>query len=148
MTLITHRPRRFGHAALLLTALAGCGSPAAKHEQGRKAAYAAYNEALKTYGAKNYSAAEPQLTAAIEARGLNPDIYCSAVTKRAACWAVAGKLTEALAELETLGPAASNMDEILALKSFIYKKQGKAADSRAALAKAKRINPRIQEFKG
>jgi hypothetical protein len=126
----------------------GCGSTAAEHETGRKAAYAAYNEALRAYDAKNYSAAEPQFTAAIEARGLNPDIYCSAVAKRAACWAVAGKLPEALAELEQLGPAASNMDEILALQSFIFKKQGKAAEARAAFAKARRINPRIQEFKG
>jgi tetratricopeptide (TPR) repeat protein len=141
------RLSRQAYVGLLILAAIGCSSPGSQHEDLRRSAYTVYSEALDAFKAKNYSAAEPKLTATIDGGGLNPDIYCNAVAKRALCWASAGKYNEALADLDKLGPAASNLDEVYAVRSYILRKQGKAAESRAALAKARRYNPSTQEFK-
>jgi len=138
---------RQAYAGLLMLAAFGCGAPGEEHEDARRSAYANYNEGLAAFASKDYATAEAKLTAAIEARGLNPDVKCDAVVKRAICWVKSGKYNEALADLDSLGAGASNMDQIHAARSYIYKKQGKAAESRTELIKAKRLNPAVQEFK-
>jgi tetratricopeptide (TPR) repeat protein len=137
-----------GCAWLALLLPLGCDSSGSEHGDARRAAYIAYDEGLTAFAARNFAAAEPKFTAAIDAGLLNPDSYCQAVAKRALCWAVANKFDEALADLDKLGPAAANEVDVLVARSFILKKQGKTAESRAALAKAKKINPAVQEFKG
>jgi predicted Zn-dependent protease len=116
-------------------------------EEARRAASVAYGEGLQAFDSGDYATAEPKLTAALDANILNPDFYCFATVRRAVCWAAAGKATEAVAELDKLGMAAPNQDEILAARSFIFKKQGNVAASRAALAKARLLNKQIKEFK-
>jgi hypothetical protein len=134
-------------AWLSLILAVGCGSSDSKNADLRRSAYVTLEEGLAAFSARDYANAEQKLTAAIDARVLNPDSYCQAVTKRAVCSAVASKFDDALADLEKLGPAPSNADEVFVVRSFIYKKQGKAAESRAALAKARQYNRTVQEFK-
>jgi hypothetical protein len=120
----------------------------AKLADQRAAAYAAYNEAVDAFEKRDFPAAQLQFAAAIDSRMLNPDVKASAVAKRSLCRAVAGQLTEALADLDQLGPVVADNEEVLVARSFVLKKQGKTAESRAALAKAKRLNPNVAEFKG
>ena len=129
---------------LLIAAAIGCASKDV-YVADRKTAYEAYDAGLTAFAAKDFPTADAKFTIAIDAGVLNPDFYCFAVTKRALCWAVAGKYDEALAELDKLGAGASNPDEVLIARSYIYKKQGKLAEANAALAKARQYNRTIKE---
>ncbi len=142
-----HRSRTMWLACLGALFAAGCGAPGSEHEDDRITAYSAYSEALTAFDAKDYATAEPKLTAALAAGVLNPDVYCQAIVRQAVCWGAAGKYAEALAELDKLGAQAPNQAEIFAARAFILGKQGKAADARMALAKARQINRTIPEFK-
>jgi tetratricopeptide (TPR) repeat protein len=134
-------------ALALALPIAGCGgAPGAQLEATRRAANDALREAIVDFASKNYAAAEPKLTAALTEGGLNPDLWCEAMAKRAVCWGAAGRYDEALAELNRIGSAAPNQAEIFAARSFIFKKQGKLAEANAALAQAKRWDRTIKEF--
>jgi tetratricopeptide (TPR) repeat protein len=147
MATTTRRSRTMWLTCLGTLVAAGCGAPGSEYGDDRATAYATYGEALTAFDAKDYATAEPKLAAAIEPRLLNPDVYCEAVVRLAVCWGATGKYAEALAELDTLGSQAPNQAEIFAARAFILGKQGKAADARMALAKARQINRTIQEFK-
>lgn len=143
----TSMSRRLRLACLGFLVAAGCSAPGSENEGARVNAYAANSEALQAFAAKDYATAEPLFAAAIEGGVINPDVYCQAVVRLAVCRGAAGQYDEALAELDKLGPAASNQDEIYAARAFILGKQGKAADARTALAKARQYNRTVQEFK-
>jgi tetratricopeptide (TPR) repeat protein len=132
---------------LLATSALGCLAPGEEHEDLRRSAYANYGEGLTAFESNDRATALTKFTAALEGGGLNPDAACDARVKRAVCLAAAGKYDEALADLEKNGPGASNPEAVEAARSYLYRKQGKAAEAQAALAKARRYNPRIQEFK-
>lgn len=125
----------------------GCSSAADNLEETRVASSAAYSEAVSAFNAKDYAKAEQSLNVALQPGGLMSDQYCDAVVKRAVCMASSGKVTEAAAELENLGLAATNLDALFAAKAYVLAKQGKTAESRAALAKARQYNRTVQEFK-
>jgi Flp pilus assembly protein TadD len=147
MTTSTSMSRRLRLACLGFLVAAGCSAPGSEHEDSRVSAYKANAEALVAFEAKDYATAEPGFVAAIESGVLNPDVYCQAVVRLAVCHGSAGKYDEALAELDKLGPAAGNQDEIYAARAFVLAKQGKAADARTALGKARQFNRSVQEFK-
>jgi outer membrane protein assembly factor BamD (BamD/ComL family) len=147
MQLKTPRYRCHASAGLLMLAAVGCSGAGEEHADARQLAYSNYNEAVAAFTSRDYATAEAKLTAAIDAHGLNPTAYSDAMVKRAFCLAKAGKFAEANADLEKLGPSPENLDEILAVRSYILRKQGKAAESRTMFAKAKRLNPAVQEFK-
>ena len=145
-------PVRNSFALLVRTSLVaslslGCSSPADKLEDVRRSAQAEYDAAETDFSGRNYAAAGPKFDAALTLGGLNPDLYCEATVKRAVCWAATGKTAEAISELDRLEPGAPNLDQIYAAKSYALAKQGKAAESRAALAKARQANRTVQEFK-
>jgi tetratricopeptide (TPR) repeat protein len=147
MMLLALQPNCRAFAGLLLLAAAGCGAPGEEHEDLRRSAYTNYGEGVAAFNSNDRATALTKLTAALDGGGLNPDVACDARVKRAVCFAAAGKYDEALADLEKNGPGASNPEAVEAARSYIYRKQGKAAEAQAALAKARRYNPRIQEFK-
>jgi tetratricopeptide (TPR) repeat protein len=132
---------------LILAFGAGCSSPAEQLEETRKAASQDYNEALAAFSSGDRAAAEQKFTMVLERGGINPDLYCDAMLRRAVCWAAAGKFDEALADLQTLQAGGGPPDQILAARSYVLGKQGKAAEARAALAKARQYNRTVQEFK-
>jgi outer membrane protein assembly factor BamD (BamD/ComL family) len=147
MQLKTPRYCRHACAGLLVLAAMGCSSANEEHADDRRSAYAHYNEAVAAFASKDFATAEANLTSAIDAHGLNPSAYSDAMAKRAYCHAKAGKFAEANADLEKLGPSPENLDQVLVVRSYILRKQGKAAESRTSLAKAKRLNPAVREFK-
>lgn len=133
----------FSLCALLL----GCGYPGEELEDARRTSQKNYEEALSLFASKDRASAELKFTAAIDGGGLNPDAYTDAAIKRAVCWGSDGKTDEALTMLQSLESGGGPPDLIETARSFILAKQGKAAESRVALAKARRLNPKVQEFK-
>jgi tetratricopeptide (TPR) repeat protein len=133
-----------GFAAVCL--LAGCGS--SEVIETRENAYAAVAAGDQAFQSRDYATAAERYAVAVNGGGLNPDAYASAAVKLAVSYGALKKFDEAHAMLDKLEQGAPNLDEIHAARSFVLKKQGKAAEARAAFAKARRINPRIQEFKG
>lgn len=140
-------PINHGLALLFVAVCLGCSSPAEKLEDVRLASSVAFNEATTAFNARDYTKAEAAFNVSLQPGGLMSDQYCEAVVKRAVCFAANGKVEAALTELDELGLAASNLDAVHAARSYIFTKQGKVADSRAAFAKARRLNPLVQEFK-
>lgn len=138
--------RRYA-AFMTIAMVVGCGDAGSQHADARTAAYAAVNEGNAAFNSRDYTSAEPKLASAIASQLLNPDVYCEASVRHAVCLGSARKFDEALAELDAIGPGAPNIDQIYAARSYVLAKQGKAAESRAALAKARQANRAVQEFK-
>lgn len=134
-------------AAVAAASVVGCSSPADKLEDVRRTAQEEFDAAMTAFNARDYAAAEAKLAAALKLGGLYPDLYCEAAVKQTVCWAAAGKTTEAMSELDRLEPGAPNLDQIYAARSYVLAKQGKVAESRAALAKARQLNRTVSEFK-
>jgi hypothetical protein len=132
---------------LLVAIVAGCSYPGEKQEDARRVAAESYNAGLTAFNSKDFASAEPKLTQALNAGGLNPDHLVDATIKRAVCWARAGKSGEAIAELDKMETWGVGPDALYAARSYVLAKQGKGAESRAALAKAKQFNRAVQEFK-
>lgn len=139
--------RCLGSTWLAFSLVVGCGSAGSEHGDARAAAYANVNEATVAFDAHDYATAELKLASALASKLLNPDVFCESTVKHAVCLSAAGKHDEALAALDTVGVGASNADQVESARSYILAKQGKASESRAALAKARRLNPKVQEFK-
>ena len=140
---------RYGWLSSVVTIFAavGCSDPGSEHEDARRSASDAYSQALTAFNAKDRVAAEQHFTAALDTGGLNPDSYVDALVKRAVCRSAAGRHDEALADLEKLSDGGGAEDQVLAARSYLLAKQGKAAEARAALAKARQYNRTVQEFK-
>lgn len=123
--------------------VAGCGGPkgdpvsVASSEGG-------YTEAKTMVLEGNYEAALPELEAAIAGGGLSPDLYTESLLLRAQCYAMTGQLEQAEADMSK-AEQGSPSDAMMELtKGIILDKQGKSAESKAALAKAKRLDPSLK----
>jgi len=127
-------------------ATAGCGT-SSEVVQTREAAYAAAAKGNAAFASRDYAGAAEHLSAAVKGGGLNPDAYANAAVKLAVCYGATSKYDQAIALLEELERGAPNLDQIYAARSYVLRKQGKAAESRAALAKARQFNRAVQEFK-
>ncbi len=132
---------------LCVVIAAGCSYPGEKQEDIRRAASEAYNAGLTAFASKDYATAESSLTGALDGGGLNPDQFADTSIKRAVCWGATGKPTEALEALQQIESWGENLDAVYAARSYVLAKQGKLAESRAALAKARQYNRTVQEFK-
>lgn len=144
------RMRTFGYLAAVAWVActsSGCGSASKEAAKSRETSAAAAAEGLKAFESHDYAAAASKLAAAIDGGGLNADSYSAAAVRLAVAQAQQGQLAEADALLTKLEQGAPNVDEILAARSFLLKKQGKLAESRTALAKARQINRSVTEFK-
>lgn len=128
-----------------LSVVSGCGAKA-PDVAARLTAAQEYEQGVADFAKRDYATAEGHLSRALENR-LSGDRYADASVKRAVCWGASKKFDEALAELKKLEAGAPNMDQVLAARSFVLKKQNKAAESRTALAAARRFNSAVQEFK-
>ena len=132
---------------LLFSALSGCNSAEERGADVRRASYASYEEGLAALEAKQYAAAEEKFSAAIAEGGLNFDILCDAHIKRAVCRAAAGRFDEALAELQEVEDHGGDLGAVESARSYIFRKQGNEARARAAWARARQLNPLVQEFR-
>jgi Tfp pilus assembly protein PilF len=139
-------PRRDAIFLFIIVA-AGCSYPGEKQEDARRIAAEAYDKAQKAFTSKDYAAAETSLTEAINAGGLNPDLLVDATVKRAVCWGATGKPVEAIESLQQIESWGEQQDLVFAARAYVLAKQGKLAESRAALAKARQYNRMVHEFK-
>lgn len=121
----------------------GCGGPkgdpvsVANSEAG-------YTEAKTMVLDGNYEPALPKLEAAISGGGLGPDLYAEALLLRAQCYAMTGKPEQAAADMEKAEQGSPSEAMIELTKGVILEKQGKSAESKAAFAKAKRMDPTLK----
>lgn len=129
--------------AVVLIPGVGCGGPkgdpvsVANSEAG-------YTEAKTMVLDGSYEPALPKLEAAISGGGLGPDLYVEALLLRAQCYAMTGKLELAEADM-TKAEQGSPSEALMELtKGVILEKQGKSAESKAAMAKAKRLDPTLK----
>jgi tetratricopeptide (TPR) repeat protein len=138
--------RNFGLFAVV-TFAASCGcSGSSDLAQSRETAYAAVREGQTAFDARDYATAVAKLAPAVASGMLNVDVYCQATVELAIAYAADGKYDEALAALDKLTAEAPNQAEILAARSFVFKKQGKAREAAAAWQQARKLNPRIKEY--
>jgi tetratricopeptide (TPR) repeat protein len=121
----------------------GCGGN--KDETIRRSAQTSFDEGAAAIGRKDYAAAKDLLTQAI-ASGLYPDLCDGALEMRAACHAALGDFTAAQSDIDQMQRGGADESLILAAKAFLLHKQGKAAEARLALQKAKRLNPKVLTF--
>lgn len=138
--------RRMNFAVFCLILVTGCGGPVEQSADSRELAAKTFTDGDAAFAQRDFASAGEHFTQAIE-HGLSADRFAEAAVKRAICWGSNGKHVEAHAELDKLEAAAPNQDEILAARSYILAKQGKAAESRVALAKARQLNRTVQPFK-
>jgi tetratricopeptide (TPR) repeat protein len=130
----------------MLAAAAGCGSAATRGEDVRRASYAAFQDANTALQAKQYEAAEAAFTAAIDEGGLNFDVFCQAHVKRAVCRAAAGRYDEALAELKEVADHGGDLAAVESARSYVFRRQRNESAARAALARARRLDPLVEIF--
>lgn len=78
--------------------------------------------------------------------GLNADLYSEAMVLHAVAAIHLEKFDEAKADFEILDQGATNMDEVLAAKSFLAAKQGKKSQANRLMSEAKRINPKVKKY--
>ena len=135
--------------ALLAVPIAGCstGTPEEVIES-RKAAQKAFDDALQAVSSKDFVAAKTLLDQAIDSGKLYHDAISPAHINRAICSAMAGDFESAHADLDKMERGAPNLDEIFAARSFVFQKQGKTREAKAAWAKARRVNRYVRKFGG
>jgi tetratricopeptide (TPR) repeat protein len=124
----------------------GCGSSAQVANQ-RETAGEAYAAGVAAFESRDFATAADKLTAAIDAHGLNPDQYANAFLKRAVAAAATDDFETASADLDILERGAPNLDEVYAARAFVLLKQGKGSEAKAAFAKARQLNPRVQPIR-
>lgn len=141
------RPRLKSVCLLLMAGSIGCGRSSAKLANQREMAGEAFGSAVAAFQNKDFAAAAEQFTAAIEARGLNPDQYGEAFLKRAVANAALGNFDAANADLDKLVRGAPNMDEVYAARAFVLLKQGKRGEAQAMFRKARQLNSQVRMFR-
>lgn len=127
--------------------LAGCGRASKRVAHRRAEASQLADEGLAAFDNRDYATAIVKLSDPVDHGGLHGDVYCGVAVKLAVSYAHQGSYPEAEALLAKLEQGAPNLDQIYAARAFLLLKQGKAGDSRAALAKARQYNRSIKEFK-
>lgn len=129
--------------SMLFVPSLGCGGPkgdpvsVANSESG-------YTEAKTMVLDGNYEPALPKLEAAIAGGGLGPDLYVEALLLRAQCYAMSGQLEQATADMEKAEQGSPSEAMMELTKGVILEKQGKSSESKAAFAKAKRMDPTLK----
>ncbi|MFN7874614.1 MAG: tetratricopeptide repeat protein [Pirellula sp.] len=121
----------------------GCGGPKGDPVSVANSE-ASYTEAKTMVLDGNYEPALPKLEAAIAGGGLGPDLYVEALLLRAQCYATSGQLDQAAADMEKAEQGSPSEAMIELTKGVILEKQGNSAESKAAFAKAKRLDPTLK----
>jgi Flp pilus assembly protein TadD len=129
--------------AVALSTMLGCGGSKADPVS-VASSEAGYTEAKTMVLDGSYEAALPKLEAAIAGGGLGPDLYVEALLLRSQCYAMTGKLAEAEADLEKADQGSPSESMMELTKGIVLEKLGKSAESKAAFAKAKRLDPTLK----
>jgi tetratricopeptide (TPR) repeat protein len=132
--------------AVIIVAV-GCNSSDSQIVDQRNIAYSALSDGEAAFASKDYGKAAESLKQATGTGVLNPDLHSEASVKLAVSLGATEQFGPAIELLSQLEQSAPNLDQIYAARSYVLAKQGKAAEARAALAKARQFNRSVQEFK-
>jgi tetratricopeptide (TPR) repeat protein len=132
-------------ACLLLFVLAGCGGQVAPASVASGEAEFEQGKTMAISG--DHAGALAKLDNAIKSGVLGPDLHSEALLYRAQCLAVTGKVDEANADIEnaTMGGPSEALLEFT--KGVVLDKQGKESESKAAFAKAAKLDPSFKNRK-
>jgi Tfp pilus assembly protein PilF len=130
---------------LLLATMPGCSGGDAGDPDLRRTAEQSLTEGRDALAAGDYQQAFDRLSEAAKG-GLNADLYSEALVLHAVAAGHLGKFDLAENDFEVLEQGATNMADVLAAKSFVRGKQGNAAESKALLTQARKLNPRVKAF--
>ncbi len=127
---------------LTCIALAGCGGGMAKSTV--QSSQVAIDSAISLEKERKMADAMKMVSSAIEAGGLNPDLLCEAYLLRARCYCAEGKLAEAESDIAAAEQGSPNPATWHYTRAMLLAKQNKTAESKAELAKAQRIDPKLK----
>ncbi|MCO6047604.1 hypothetical protein NG895_27175 [Aeoliella sp. ICT_H6.2] len=127
-----------------LAACAGCSGDAGNPDL-RKSAEAALESGKEAFDQGQFDQAYEMLSQATQG-GLNADLYSEALVYHAVAAIQLAKYDEAKADFDILDQGATNMDEVLAAKSFLAAKQGNKSQASRLMSEAKRLNPKVKKF--
>lgn len=102
-----------------------------------------YDQALAAFESGDFQTAENQLTRAIDADGLNPDLVAEAFLLRAESRSRLGKLDDALADLAIVEQAVPDVARFQRVRGEILLAQGDTAGARDAYSKAREVDGTI-----
>lgn len=102
---------------------------------------------MTAFNARDYAAAETKLAAALELGRTLPRSLLRSGGEAGGLLGRRGQDDGSHQRLDRLEPGTPNLDQIYAARSYVLAKQGKVAESRAALAKARQLNRTVSEFK-
>jgi Tfp pilus assembly protein PilF len=128
-------------------AAAGCRRSTDLPEEKRKNAQQAYQEGVAAFESRDFTTARDKLNEAISSGAVYSGSIVDAKVRFAVATAATGDIGAATAQLDELEKNAPDLDLVYAARSYVLAKQGKLAESRAALAKARQYNRTVQEFK-
>ncbi len=92
----------------------------------------------------DWATAETELSAAISAGSLQPDMAEKALLNLARARIELGKLDDAAKDISQLEQGAAEMDQVWLVKCVLALKKGDAAGAKTAFAEAKKLNPAVK----
>jgi tetratricopeptide (TPR) repeat protein len=113
-------------------------------ESDLQSAQSVFEKAIELEKSGNYAEAFPLIDGAIVKGVLNPDQLSEAYLIRARCQCTAGKLEEAERDLGFAEQGSPNPASWHFSRAILFAKQNKTAESKAELAKATRIDPKLK----
>ena len=130
-------------APVLFLNLAGCGDSGASASS-IAATEGSYEAGLAAFQQGDAAAAEAQLTAAITAGSLQPDLAEAALRLRARARTAQGRTAEAEADLQELKAGAAEMDQYWLAVAELELKKGNTAAAKDAVKQARSANSKLQ----
>ena len=91
-----------------------------------------------------WAAAETELSAAVAAGALQPDMAEKALLTLASARIALGKFDDAAKDIAQLEQGAAEMDQVWLVKCALALKKGDAAGAKTAFSEAKKFNPDVK----
>lgn len=127
--------------------LAGCGQQAKMEEQG-VSSQTAYDAGLQAFEAGRYGDAVDKFSLAIDGGGLNADLYCDALIRRAIGRAEIKDFDGAHADLDAIADKAPDLERVYEARARVYLKQENREKAAEEFARAREINPGLPKLAG
>ena len=112
-----------------------------------KSAQEVFDQAIALESSKKYSEILPLLNKVLQDGGLNPDQLSEAYLLRARCHCESGATSEAEKDLELAEQGAPDPANYHWTKAILLAKLNRIAESKAEMAKAVKINPKLKQAK-
>jgi Flp pilus assembly protein TadD len=129
----------FAISCLMLIISSGCSPSMSATDL--QAAQVGFDQALELELSGSSDEAMAVIEQAIATGGLNPDQLSDGYLMRSRCRARAGDVEGAAADLEAAEQGAPDTGRWHWTRSILFEKQGKAAEAKAELAKARKHDP-------